>query len=85
MDSEKGEHGNRQAGESGLEIDHTDLSPDALRGVIEAFVLQEGTDYGDREFALEDKVAQVRRQLERGDARIVFDPDTGTTQVLVRP
>jgi len=54
-------------------IPHTELSPDALRGVIESFVLREGTEYGDREFSLGEKVAHVMRQLERGEARIVYD------------
>ena len=30
-------------------VPHTELSPEALQGVIEAFVLREGTDYGDRD------------------------------------
>ncbi len=54
-------------------IPHQELSPDALRGVIESFVLREGTEYGEREFSLDEKVAHVMRQLERGEARIVFD------------
>ena len=46
--------------------------------MIESFVLREGTDYGEREQSLEQKVAQVRAQLERGLARILFDPETET-------
>ena len=46
--------------------------------MIESFVLREGTDYGEREYSLEQKVAQVRAQLERGHARILFDPETNT-------
>jgi uncharacterized protein len=54
-------------------IPHGELSAAALRGVLESFVLREGTDYGEREFSLEQKVAHVLRQLERGEAQIVFD------------
>jgi uncharacterized protein YheU (UPF0270 family) len=36
-------------------------------------VLREGTDYGEREISLDQKVAHVLRQLERGEAQIVFD------------
>jgi uncharacterized protein YheU (UPF0270 family) len=54
-------------------IPHEELSAAALRGVLESFVLREGTDYGEREFSLEQKVAHVLRQLERGEAQIVFD------------
>ena len=67
-----------------VEIPHTALSPDALRGVIESFVLREGTDYGERDVPFETKVLQVRRQLERRDAEIVFDPNTETIDIVVR-
>jgi uncharacterized protein YheU (UPF0270 family) len=62
---------------------HTELSADALRGVIESFVLREGTEYGERDFSLEQKVSQVLRQLERGEARILFDPDSETVNLVV--
>ena len=65
---------------------HTELSADALQGVIDNFILREGTDYGDRAFSHEQKVAQVLRQLERGEARILFDPlDSRVTIVAVQP
>ena len=64
-------------------VPHTDLSADALRGVIESFVLREGTDYGAREYSLDEKVAHVMRQLERGEARILFYPATSTVDVVV--
>ncbi|MGH8300885.1 MAG: YheU family protein [Steroidobacteraceae bacterium] len=60
-----------------------ELSAEALRGVIEAFVLREGTDYGEREYSLEQKVSQVRAQLERGQARILFDPESNTITIEV--
>ena len=62
----------------------TELSPEALRGVVESFVLREGTDYGEREFSLEQKLAHVYRQLERGEAQIVFDPNTETVDITRR-
>ena len=64
-------------------VPHTELSADALRGVVESFVLREGTDYGEREFSLEQKLAHVYRQLERGEARIVFDPSTESIDIVV--
>ena len=57
------------------------LSPEALRGVIEAFVLREGTDYGHHDHSLEAKCRAVERQLREGRARISFDPATGTTDI----
>lgn len=58
------------------------LSPEALRGVVDAFILREGTDYGEREHSHEEKVAQVLAALERREARIVFDPATETVTLL---
>ena len=64
-------------------IPHTALAPDTLRGVIESFVLREGTDYGARDVPLESKVTQVMRQLERGEAQILFDPLTESIDIVV--
>jgi uncharacterized protein YheU (UPF0270 family) len=71
-----------EAAEEPVFVPHTELSADALRGVMESFVLREGTDYGEREFSLEQKLAHVYRQLERGEARIVFDPTTETIDIV---
>ncbi len=84
--------------ERGVEIDPEQLSPGALRSLIEEFVTREGTDYGsgdeateadekqaahdDPEWSLEDKVAQVYRQLSSGEARIVFDLESESASIL---
>jgi uncharacterized protein len=67
-----------------VEVPHTALDAELLRAVIESFVLREGTDYGEREVALEDKVSRVRRLLERGEARIMFDPATQSVDIVTR-
>ena len=54
-------------------IPHRMLSPEALRGVIEAFVTREGTDYGVHDVPLATKVAQVQHQLDAGTAVLVYD------------
>jgi len=58
------------------------LSAQALRGVIEAFVLREGTDYGEREFSLEQKMAHVAAQIEAGEAQIWFDPNSNSIDIV---
>ena len=65
-----------------MEIPFRELGEVALRGVVESFVLREGTDYGEREVSFEDKIDAVMRQLERGEAVIVFDPDTATVDIV---
>ena len=70
---------------SGVELDPDQLSPGALRGLVEEYVTREGTDYGHLDWALEDKVAQVFRQLEAGEARIVFDLETESASIVTAP
>jgi uncharacterized protein len=65
-------------------VPYTELAADLLHAVVESYVLREGTDYGEKEYSLDDKVAHVINQLKRGDAQIVFDPETETVSV-VRP
>ena len=67
--------------ESPIVVPHTELSPEALRGVVESFILREGTDYGERELTLEEKVANVMRQLEMREVRIVYDPETASVTI----
>jgi len=66
-------------------VPHTELTSELLRAVIESFVLREGTDYGEHELSLDEKVARVVTQLERGDANIVFDPDTESVAIVLVP
>lgn len=68
--------------EAGVEVPYDQLDPDTLEQLIKSFVFREGTDYGDKEALLASKVAQVRRQLERGEARIVFDLATETGSIV---
>jgi uncharacterized protein YheU (UPF0270 family) len=67
-----------------IEIPFSELSPDALRGVVESFVLREGTEYGERDYSLDEKVAHVMRQLERNEARILFDPASESITLLIK-
>jgi len=64
-------------------IPYDELSADALRGVVESFVLREGTDYGRREFSLEEKVSHVMDQLKRCEAHVVFDPEDQSVSVVI--
>jgi uncharacterized protein YheU (UPF0270 family) len=67
---------------SEVEIPFRRLAPDTLRRLIEEFVTRDGTDHGDLDHSLEDRVQAVQRQLERSEALIDFDPDTETCTVL---
>ena len=66
----------------GTEIPPDQLSPDALRSLVEEFVTRDGTDYGAVERSVADKIDGVLQQLRSGEARILFDPKTGTTNIV---
>ena len=65
-------------------VPYAELAADLLHAVVESYVLREGTDYGEKEFSLEEKVAHVISQLKRGDAQIVFDPESETVSIMRR-
>ena len=65
-----------------VEVPQGELAPETLDALIESFVMREGTDYGALERSFASKVADVRRQLEHGEARIEFDPDTETVNIV---
>lgn len=65
-------------GDPPVEIPWRELSADALDGLIAEFVTRDGTDYGTVEKDLESKKRSVRRQLEAGEIRILFDPATSS-------
>ncbi|ABO91287.1 hypothetical protein WH06_06080 [Aeromonas salmonicida subsp. salmonicida] len=49
-----------------------DLDSDTLNNLLEHFVLREGTEYGEHDVSLADKVDEVRQQLKQGLAVIVY-------------
>ena len=64
-----------------LVVPHRQLSPEALSGLIEEFVTRDGTDSGYTRGSLAENVAMVRRQLDAGQAVIVFDNRTHTCNI----
>jgi hypothetical protein len=61
---------------SPIEVPIEAISSEALSGVIDAFVLREGTDYGRNELPHAEKVQEIRRQLVQGRIVLVFDSET---------
>jgi uncharacterized protein len=66
-------------------VPYAELPADLLHAVVESYVLREGTDYGVKEHSLEDKVAQVIGQLKRGEAQVVFDPESESVSIIRSP
>ncbi|MEB7568244.1 YheU family protein [Enterobacter mori] len=61
-----------------------DLAPETLDNLIESFVLREGTDYGEHERSLEQKVSDVKRQLKSGDVVLVWSELHETVNIMHR-
>ncbi|MBG6246050.1 MULTISPECIES: YheU family protein [Symbiopectobacterium] len=60
------------------------LDSDTLQNIIESFVLREGTDYGEQERSLEEKVRDIRRQLASGDVVLVWSELHETLNIMPR-
>jgi uncharacterized protein YheU (UPF0270 family) len=69
---------------SPVDIPLGELTDEVLRGVIESYVLREGTEYGARDFTLQEKVDHVLAQLRRRDARIVYNPQDQTVDIVTK-
>lgn len=67
-----------------IEVPWQRISADALQNIMEEFITREGTDYGQRELSLEDKVARLQQQIECGEVLIVFDEDTQSCQLVLK-
>ena len=61
-----------------------DLAPETLDNLMESFVLREGTDYGEHERSLEQKVNDVKRQLKSGDVVLVWSELHETVNIMPR-
>ncbi len=61
-----------------------DISPKTLENLIREFVLREGTDYGSVEVSLQSKIDQVKTQLEKGEAVIVFSELHETVDIQLK-
>ena len=66
-----------------MKIPYAQLDYETLLSVIESFVLREGTDYGEIEYTLDEKVEHVLEQLKQGKADLMFDEKSKTCNIVV--
>lgn len=71
-----------ESGQHLVAVPWTSLSNSALQGLLEEFVTRDGTDYGNNEASLEDKVKRAQQALERDEVLIVVDLNLETTQLV---
>ncbi len=65
--------------ENGVVIPYRKLSREALFGIIQEYVSR---DHGQIDMAMERRVAQIMRRLDNGEAVIVYDIATGTSNIV---
>ncbi|MCP4986161.1 MAG: YheU family protein [Colwellia sp.] len=58
------------------------ISHETLSAIIEDFILREGTEYGAVDISKEDKIAQVKQQLDQGSAVLVYSELYETVNIL---
>lgn len=66
-----------------MRIPHDQLDPDTLQNLLEEYATRDGTDYGEREVSLSDKVASLRRQLRSGEVVIWFEPGEESVNLVL--
>ncbi|WP_426358759.1 YheU family protein [Pseudocolwellia sp. HL-MZ19] len=59
-----------------------DINPDTLFSILKEFVLREGTEYGAEDVSIEEKVEQVRKQLDLGTAVLVYSELHETVNII---
>jgi uncharacterized protein YheU (UPF0270 family) len=67
-----------------VEVPPSALSPTALVGLVEEFITREGTDYGLREYTLDEKRASVMRLIDEGEVALYFDTNSQTATLKRR-
>jgi uncharacterized protein len=60
------------------------LQDEVLQALLEEFATRDGTDYGERELNLDEKVERLQHQLRAGDLHILFDVDSEEWDLVPR-
>ena len=66
-----------------MKIPYQSLDPETLQALLEEIITRDGTDYGEVELTLEQKITQALRALEEGKACIKFNVKTETCSLAM--
>jgi len=58
-----------------VEVPVARLGDRVLQSLLGEFASRDGTDYGEHEYTLEQKIAQLHRQLQAGELMLLYDAD----------
>ena len=67
-----------------VEVPIQALASDILQALLEEFASRDGTDYGEREVTLSQKVGNLQGQLRRGDLLILYETESESWDLLPR-
>jgi uncharacterized protein YheU (UPF0270 family) len=59
-----------------VEVPPQRLEANVLQALLEEYASRDGTDYGERELSLEQKVGSLRGLMHRGELLILYDVDS---------
>ena len=63
-------------------IPYDRIPSELLVRLLEDFISREGTDYGVIERTMEEKVSDLRTQLQRGEVKVIFDGESETFTLI---
>lgn len=69
--------------EEGVEVPYDRLSAETLNNLISEFVTRQWEEVGDSSATLDDKIGQVRQQLQEKRAKVVFDLRSETCNIVM--
>ncbi|MFT6329701.1 MAG: hypothetical protein ACJAYN_001635 [Bermanella sp.] len=61
------------------------IDNETLQSLVESFVLREGTDYGEVEITMQEKVDQIIEQLRLGDIVIEYSEEHESVNIIKKP
>ena len=61
------------------------IDNETLQSLVESFVLREGTDYGEVEISMQEKVDQIIEQLRLGDIVIEYSEEHESVTIIAKP
>lgn len=67
-----------------VEVPPQRLTTDVLQALLEEYASRNGTDYGETELSLAQKVSDLRVQMERRELLIVYDTGSEHWDLLPR-
>jgi len=63
-------------------IPYTSLAAETLQNLIEEFVTRDGTDYGNYELSMAEKVSAVQGRLRAGEIVILYIESTESVNIV---